>query len=152
MVPTAFVILEKLPLNPNGKVDRRALPGPELSPGPPGEEFVAPRNSTEEALAEIWQEVLGLPRVGIHDNFFRLGGHSLNATQIVSRIRNDLRIEMPLLRIFEVPTVAGLASSVSAAQMNEGENGITDMKPLNSDVNEFSDEEVDKLLSSLLPR
>jgi amino acid adenylation domain-containing protein len=114
MVPAVIVLLDSLPLNANGKVDRRALPKldarrPELNQG-----FVASRTPTEELLSEIWCRVLGIERVGIHDDFFQLGGHSLLATQVVSRIREAFRIEMPLRRLFEAPTVAALASSIDA--------------------------------------
>jgi amino acid adenylation domain-containing protein len=116
MVPSAFVLLDALPLMPNGKVDRRALPA--LDPARPHFEkaLVAPRTPTEEVLAAIWAESLGIERVGIHDNFFDLGGHSLLATQVVSRMRDAFQVEIPLRRLFETPTVAGLAESVEAAR------------------------------------
>ncbi|HKP51511.1 MAG TPA: amino acid adenylation domain-containing protein [Chloroflexia bacterium] len=115
MVPSAFVVLEKLPLTPNGKVDRRSLPAPELDRMEGGAEYAAPRSPVEEALAGIWASVLGIERVGIHDNFFDLGGHSLLATQVISRVREVLHAELPLRRFFETPTVAGLGESIEAA-------------------------------------
>ncbi|HVT59500.1 MAG TPA: amino acid adenylation domain-containing protein, partial [Thermoanaerobaculia bacterium] len=110
MVPAAFIWLAALPLTPNGKVDRRALPTPEET-GQAGltDAFVAPRNPVEELLAGIWCELLDLRRVGIHDNFFELGGHSLTATRLLARVRAALGVEVPLRRLFEAPTVEGLA-------------------------------------------
>jgi len=114
MVPSAFVFIDQIPLTPNGKVDRRALPEPDQSRPEIDAAFVAPRTQTEEILASMWAEVLGLSRVGVHDNFFDLGGHSLLATQIVSRLRRVLQVEVELRRLFEAPTVAELAQSVDA--------------------------------------
>ncbi len=108
MVPAAFVVLPALPLTPNGKVDRRALPDPEAPAGDAGA-YVAPRDREEEILAGLWSEVLGVPRVGAHDDFFELGGHSLLATQLVSRVRQAFGREVALAALFERPTVAGLA-------------------------------------------
>jgi amino acid adenylation domain-containing protein len=108
MVPGAWVFLGELPLTPTGKVDRRALPRPEGRRDPLSED-AAPRTPGEERLAAVFAEVLGLERVGIHDSFFRLGGHSLLATQVLSRLRDLFGIELSLQRLFETPTVAGLA-------------------------------------------
>ncbi|HKV10097.1 MAG TPA: amino acid adenylation domain-containing protein, partial [Thermoanaerobaculia bacterium] len=110
MVPAALVVLPELPLTPNGKVDLRALPEPDLSSREEG--YEPPRNPVEEILAEIWAGLLGVERVGIRDNFFALGGHSLLATQVMSRIRKLLGADLPLRRLFERPTVAGLAEAV----------------------------------------
>ncbi len=110
MVPSAFVMLERMPLNPNGKIDRRALPAPAQR----GVEsnYVAPENPTEELMAQIWAEVLRLERVGMEDNFFELGGHSLLATQIVLRVRETFHLDLPLVKLFESPTVRSAARAI----------------------------------------
>ncbi|WP_066383175.1 non-ribosomal peptide synthetase [Anabaena sp. CA = ATCC 33047] len=112
MIPSAFVVLDSLPLTPNGKLDRRALPAPEINFNPKKEK-VLPRNQIEEKLAEIWVEILNLKQISIEDNFFELGGHSLLATQIISQIRQIWQIEIPLSRLFEMPTIATLAEEIS---------------------------------------
>ena len=116
MLPSAFVMLEALPLSPNGKVDRRALPQPRPTDGAPERVFVAPRTPIEEILARILADVLGLERVGVEDDFFELGGHSLLATRVVSRLRGALGVELALRQIFETPTVGGLAVAIAHAQ------------------------------------
>ena len=115
MVPQATVLLAKLPLNSNGKIDRKALPAPEEAVETRA--YVAPRNPTEQTIADIWTEVLRKPsgQIGIEDNFFDLGGHSLLATQVISRIRRSLSVELPLRTLFESPTVASLAQQAEAA-------------------------------------
>ncbi|MEH2068927.1 MAG: amino acid adenylation domain-containing protein [Nostoc sp.] len=118
MVPNAFVILESLPLTPSGKVDRRALPAPDLQ-SERQDKFVAPRNPIEELLAQIWAQVLKLEQVGIYDNFFELGGHSLLAMQLVSRIRNIFKVELPLRELFANATVAELARSLEQLQQHD---------------------------------
>ncbi|MFD3658897.1 amino acid adenylation domain-containing protein, partial [Streptomyces sp. NPDC058620] len=108
MVPAAFVELAALPLTANGKLDRAALPQPEPAHAT-SDDFVAPAGATEEKLASIWSEVLGVDQVGADDNFFEVGGHSLLATQVVSRIREAFRTEVPLSALFDQPTVRELA-------------------------------------------
>ncbi|WP_213042224.1 non-ribosomal peptide synthetase, partial [Nitrospira defluvii] len=111
MVPSIVLTLDSLPRTPNGKVDRRALYAPDLS-GLHEATYLAPRTVTEELLAGIWADILGLERVGVRDHFFELGGHSLLATQVVSRIRRAFHIELPLRAAFECPTVADLAQTI----------------------------------------
>ncbi len=111
MVPAFVVVLDRLPLTPNGKVDRKALPAPE-STCLALQEYVAPRNDTEQALASIWAEVLGVDRVGIHDDFFDLGGHSLLAIQVANRVENAFDVRFELRQLFSKPTLAELADYV----------------------------------------
>jgi amino acid adenylation domain-containing protein len=113
MVPSAFVFLDSLPLTPNDKLDRKALPAPDHRRPALDDAFVAPRNPVEAILANIWAEVLKLEKVGIHDNFFYLGGHSLMATQVISRVRNAFSIEVPLRQIFDAPTIAEMAAIIT---------------------------------------
>jgi amino acid adenylation domain-containing protein len=118
MIPSIFVALKLLPLTPNGKIDRRALPAPDEHSLSTEKPFVAPRNGVEETLASIWAEILHLERVGIHHDFFELGGHSLLVTQVVSRIRQTLHVELPLRSLFEHPTVAALSEAIEESRSN----------------------------------
>jgi acyl carrier protein len=114
MLPNAFVILEEFPLTPNGKIDRKALPEPQLySKGE--EQNQTPQTAFEKTLADLWSEVLGVENIGRGDNFFNLGGHSLLATRLFARIREALRLELPLRTIFEAPILADLAKQLEKA-------------------------------------
>jgi amino acid adenylation domain-containing protein len=119
MVPTAFVHLAALPLTPNRKLDRRALPPPALGPGENGPSS-PPQNALEQEVALLWGEVLRLQGVGREDNFFERGGHSLLATRLAARIHDALHVELPLRALFEAPTVAGMAAAVAAAAGRKG--------------------------------
>jgi acyl carrier protein len=157
MVPSAFVLLDAMPLTPNGKIDRRALPAPELGSAEGEEGYVAPRDPVEEAIAAIWTSVLGIEHVGVHDSFFEVGGHSLAATQVVSRVREALRVELPLRRLFETPTIEGLASAVAEMQSST-RNDIPAFsrvskeaeEELPPDLEQLSDEEVEALLREMM--
>lgn len=119
MIPSAFVLLESLPLTPNGKIDRLALPQPESTRQELTQTFILSRNPVEEMLAGIWSHVLGVKEVGIYDNFFELGRHSLLATQIIQRSRQAFKIDLPLRCLFESPTVAKLAQKIETLRQQE---------------------------------
>ncbi|OYE01728.1 non-ribosomal peptide synthetase [Nostoc sp. 'Peltigera membranacea cyanobiont' 232] len=133
MVPNAIAILESLPLTSNGKVDRRALPAPELDPDLL-DQFVAPRTSTEKTLGLIWAQVLKVEQVGIHNNFFELGGHSLLATQIISRLPSAFGISLPLRSLFESPTIAQLSQVISSQLENGTGLIVPEIVPVSRDT------------------
>jgi hypothetical protein len=140
MIPSAFVLLDFMPLTPNGKLDREGLPFPE---GVRSVEnaFVAPRTQDEQALASIWSELLKVDRIGVHDDFFDLGGHSLMATQVVARMRAVFGLEFSVRILFEHPTIAELAAKIAEAQ---GRNAT--VEELLADVELLSDEQARELL------
>jgi len=112
MVPTAFVSLETMPTTPNGKVDRRSLPEPAWAQALGAGEYVAPRTPLESQLAAVWTEILGVPKIGVHDSFFELGGNSLMAVRLTARIRAEFQVELPLVSLFTAPTLGTLAERV----------------------------------------
>ena len=124
MVPRDIIVLETFPLTPNGKIDRKALPRP-ISSADPKSSYLAPRTETEETLARIWCEVLKLKKIGTHDNFFDLGGHSLRATQVASRVRNTLQVDVTVRVIFQQPTIADLANYVDQLRDKGNSTGAT---------------------------
>jgi amino acid adenylation domain-containing protein len=119
MVPSAVVLMDAFPRLPNGKVDRVSLPAPEFGRRDEAG-YVAPRTPTEARMAEMWGEVLGVERVGVEDSFFDLGGHSLRAAQVVTRVRDGLGVDLPLSALFDAPTVAALAERVDSAERTAG--------------------------------
>lgn len=158
MIPVTFVTMEALPLTPSGKIDRRALAGLETENSQGIEPYEAPRGPVEEKLAEIWAAVLRIERVGIRDNFFELGGHSLLATQLISRVRNAFKVELPLRKLFESPTVAELASVILEFE-HPSKNGAAntiirdrsgETEELLTRIDKLSDEDVDSLLRQTL--
>jgi amino acid adenylation domain-containing protein len=127
MMPAAFVTLSSFPLTPSGKIDRRGLPAPDFTP--PASTYVAPDGPVEELVAGVWAEVLRVERIGADDSFFDLGGYSLLATQVMSRLGAALGVELPLQRLFEAPTVRGLARAVERAQRHGAERWLPPILP-----------------------
>ncbi|MEH2367576.1 amino acid adenylation domain-containing protein [Nostoc sp.] len=125
MLPSAFVKLLDVPLTPSGKIERRALPAPlSRETRNIATDLIPPRTATEEVLTAIWSDVLGLEKVGIHDNFFALGGHSLSAMQVIARLRETFKVELPISCLFDYPTVVELDRQISEYRQKEaGEQG-----------------------------
>ncbi len=144
MVPSTFVSLDQLPLTATGKLDRAALPEPERGHRERESAFTAPRNAVEEALVEIFAEVLGLEKAGIHDNFFDFGGHSLLATRVVARIRKTFNVELPLRRFFENPTVAEIAEFLKSHEPVPGR--MEEMMVLMRKIESLSTDDLEELL------
>jgi acyl carrier protein len=153
-------MLEQMPLTPNGKVDRKALPDPGSAGGSDrkGASYLPPRTPLEAQLAEVWADVLQKERIGVTDSFFALGGHSLSAMLMVSRVRNTMGLELPLRSLFETPTIEGLALAITRAQQKTGQEQVpppitalareNDDEETPLDVNDLSGEEIDLLLSN----
>jgi len=144
MIPTAWVFLDALPLSPNGKVDRRALPDPDPGQARAGRVHVEPRTPLEAVVAGVWSDLLGVEQVGAEDHFFALGGHSLLATQAVSRLRTLLQIELPLRAFLEAPTVTGVAAAV--AGLGEGSD-MNEVAAVVLELNELSEDDVQRMLA-----
>jgi amino acid adenylation domain-containing protein len=145
MIPAAFVILEKLPVMSTGKVDRRALPDPGTSRPKLDTPYVVSRTQDEEELARIWAEVLSVNQVGIYDNFFDLGGHSLAATRVVSQVIKKFQLEVPLQSLFQSPTIAEMAAVILK---HRGQRlGEKELERMLGELEALSDEEVQRRLS-----
>jgi amino acid adenylation domain-containing protein len=130
MIPSTIVQMDAIPLSPNGKVDREALPAPDEGRSELADAYVAPESPDEVVLAGIWREVLGVRRIGVHDNFFELGGHSLKLTQVLSRLRSTLKVDLALRELFEEPTIAGVASLIDVMRAGGSEQRTTAISPL----------------------
>jgi acyl carrier protein len=152
MIPSAFVLMEALPLTSNGKVNRKMLPEPEQSRPDLKAAFVAPRNETEETLADVWAQLLSVEQVGVNDNFFELGGHSLLATQVVSRIREKFQVELPLRVFFESPTVASLAARIGETQGDEGDEETRRLEEILREIEKLSGDEESLMMASSAPQ
>ena len=145
MVPASFVVLERLPRTPAGKVDRTALSKSLAAQQEHAGEHVAPRSPVEEKLVEIWCQVLGVQRVSVYDNFFELGGHSLLATQVAARIRDCFGLELPLQKVFEASRVADLADVLVELQAEKTEDG--ELEAALAELEGLSEDEVELLLA-----
>ncbi|MCB0155794.1 MAG: amino acid adenylation domain-containing protein [Anaerolineae bacterium] len=146
MVPTMFVMLEAMPLTPNGKINRRGLPAPNLARPELTQVYVAPRSEIEEALANIWLQLLPVERVGIYDDFFELGGHSLLATQTIARIQQRFQVTLPLQTIFDTPTVAELA--VRLVQQESEHLAQEDLAEMLAALENLPDDQVEDILKN----
>jgi long-subunit acyl-CoA synthetase (AMP-forming) len=145
MIPAAFIRLPQMPLTPNGKIDRGALPAPapELLERPTV--FVAPETETEKAQAEVWAQLLKLDQVGIEDNFFELGGHSLGATQLVTRIAANFGVELTLAEFFAAPTIKAVSQKIETALLQQ--TSATELDEMLSALEEMGDVEVQNLMT-----
>ena len=144
MVPSQFISLTELPLTVNGKVDRRALPDPDTERTIADEEFCGPRTPAEEQLASIWSDVLRTPRIGIHDSFFELGGESILAIKLISRMNKDFDIELPVRALFEQPTIAELATLIVQHQAERTDE--EELLKLLEELGDVSEDEARSLL------
>ena len=146
MIPSIFMFLDSLPLA-NGKLDRKALPKPDDNRPNLSQQYVRARNEIEQSLVQIWEDVLGIRPVGIQDSFFDLGGHSLGATRVISRVIKHFQVDLSLKSLFESPTVAAMASLITehrAKKLSERE-----LRKILEDLESMSDEQARKFLSEL---
>jgi amino acid adenylation domain-containing protein len=145
MVPAVFVLIDRLPLTPNGKVDSKALPLPGEANAEPEQTYVAPRNPVEETIALIWSELLNVERVGINDNFFDLGGHSIFVIQVLSRLNKAFNLELSLRTIYDRPTPAELALTIVEQQAEQADGA--ELRELLAELEDLSDDEAQKILA-----
>ena len=149
MLPPTFETIDTLPLMPNGKVDRRALPEPQSMPEIGGG-FVAPTGAIEVVLAKAWCDALKLERVGIHDNFFELGGHSLLAARVVSNVRDELKVQFGMVDVLRSPTIAELGALLQGrGNPNDAESQLA---TLLQEIEQLSDEEAAEHLTGEITR
>jgi acyl carrier protein len=144
MIPSAFLRLDALPFTSNGKVDRKALPPVGHSRPDLDTPFMGPRTPIERELAEIWAEVLSLEEVGVDDNFFGLGGHSLNATQIITRVIRRFELELPVKSLLDAPTVAQMAVVIMQNQAKKA--GEAELNRLLAELEALSDQDARQIL------
>ena len=143
MVPAHVVLLGAMPLTPNGKVDREKLPVPDMSAVNP--HYETPATPAEAVVADIWTELLGMEKVGRHDNFFALGGHSLLVVQLVNRLQSLFEVRMVVRELFEAPTVAGITAKLLENEPQKGQ--VETIAQLQQEINAMSEEEIRAALS-----
>jgi amino acid adenylation domain-containing protein len=145
MIPSAFVQMESFPLSPNGKVNRKVLPIPNHDRPELNQNYIAPQNPTQELLAEIWSEVLGIERIGIDDNFFYLGGHSLKAIQLIGQIHKTYELDITVRHLFNYPTIGELATVLG--ELVGGEQIIDEISRTIQEISQLSPEQVQAMLA-----
>jgi hypothetical protein len=144
MVPSAFIMLDALPLLPNGKVDRKALPAPDQGRSRSEESFAAPHTPVEEIVAGIWGQLLNVQRIGIHDDFFELGGDSILSIRTTALVRSTFHIEVPVRALFEAPTVAQYSQALVTYEKKPGQ--VETVAALLKQIEAMSPEEVSQAL------
>jgi acyl carrier protein len=155
MLPSTFVWMDALPLTPSGKLNRRALPPPD-SRQQPEDVYAPPETDLQKQIATIWNQVLGIEKIGIDSNFFNIGGHSLLAMQVISRLSDSLNLDIPLRLMFEKPTVRGFAEAVTDLQTGAKERHLPRLVPVRQpdapsiNLEQLTDEEVAALITGLL--
>ena len=145
MIPSSFVLLDALPLTPNGKVDRRTLPDPGNARPNLNSTYAPPATTTEEQLTSIWSEVLSVDQVGIHDNFFDLGGHSLAASRVISRVIQAFQIELPIKALFDSPTITEMAVVITKNQSKQASD--EDLAQMLRELEVMTEDDARKLLA-----
>jgi len=149
IVPSAFVLLDELPLTPNGKVDQRALPAPETFRPDNERGYVAARTPEEEILVQIWSDVLKQKQIGVYDNFFEAGGHSLLAIQVVSQICEAFHVDLTLISLYEAPTIAELAVLIVQKRAEQTDDAA--LEQVLAQIEDLSEDEAQTLLGSPPP-
>jgi acyl carrier protein len=146
MRPSAFIMLDKFPMTPNGKLDSRALPLPGEAKVEPEQTYVAPRNSVEETVALTWSQLLGVERVGVNDNFFDLGGHSISAIQLLSRLNKAFDLELKLRAIYDTATLGELAAAIAQTQAEQPDS--SELISLLAELDDISEDEARTMLAA----
>jgi len=149
MLPSAYVLVKEWPTTQTGKFDKRALPPPDGTRPDRSRPYVAPRSPTEEKLAAIWQELLKVERVGVHDDFLESGGNSLVAFQLVSRVRDGFHIDLPLSSVFEAPTIAEQATAIAHSMVQH--ESSTDLEKILTEITQLDGDELERLLKNRRP-